>query len=796
VAVASLAGLSVFGPKTSYAANPTTINFQGKVVRNDTGNEGTNVANGTYSITFRLYNNSGTNPNSTTCALGGTCLWEETQASVTVTNGVFQVELGTSCSFFVSNACNKSAPIDFNSSNALYLTMKFNSDAQGYMTPMMHFQSVPYAYNADKLGGLASSAFGQLTAASQTWTGTNTFQPSTNITSTIVKQTSAGSPTADIFNVQTANGTNILQATGPSANNSVVTLQSVGSGNALTLTSAAATTWSTAAGLLTLQGASGITLTATGSNVLTLDSGSSGTISIGATNATTTVGRSDAALTLNGNNFSVSSAGLITSQTSSYTTDQLLINDGQVTAHPAYPNSYTPALSVVTNETTGSRPLFFGYNNAGSWDGFLTTGACGSFTQMCLDFGSGATAHTALQSSGTTLRVGSGSDGDFSSIAMGPTIAASTVDILTVSNSGFGTSTTGADGLYVNFATAGTTNSADNAGLRIDVTSGNNGTTTTLEGLRIGNLAGAQANATETGVYIGTGWDIGLDLNSGGIQLGVQSNPTVPAAGELRVWAKLVSGRTMLKGMGPSGVDYAYQPSLFQQQVCLITVGANTSSALLSTTGCGTTNVGTITTAAMAEATGYLANQVTGTTIGNTAGTGTNVASNYRGSVANGASGFFFFARVELPDALAKYSSTTTGSRIFVGMTDQTMAVSVGSTDPTGNRAGFSMVPARDTPTFNWKFVTKNGATENAVDTGVTLAVVKTYDMYVYVPPLGGTINWRIDNLTDGSAPVEGSTSTNLPTATVAMRGGLQIATLEAVAHNVRWQRIYIESDR
>jgi hypothetical protein len=167
--IPALAGVFlILGQQTAIAANPTTVNFQGKVVNSD----GTNPTSTTYSFTFRIYNNSGTNPNTTTCALEATCLWEETQGSVTVTNGVFQVELGTSCSFFTSNACNKSAPIDFNTSNALYLTLKFNSDAQGYMTPLMHFQSVPYAFNADKLGGLASSAFGQLSAANS-WTNTN-----------------------------------------------------------------------------------------------------------------------------------------------------------------------------------------------------------------------------------------------------------------------------------------------------------------------------------------------------------------------------------------------------------------------------------------------------------------------------------------------------------------------------------------------------------------------------------------------------------------------------------------------
>jgi len=151
---------------------------------------------------------------------------------------------------------------------------------------------------------------------------------------------------------------------------------------------------------------------------------------------------------------------------------------------------------------------------------------------------------------------------------------------------------------------------------------------------------------------------------------------------------------------------------------------------------------------------------------------------------------------VELPDALAKYSNTTTGSNIFVGMTDQTLATSVGSANPTGSRAGFSMVPSRDTPSFHWKFVTKDNVTENVIDTGVTLAVAKTYDMYVYTAPQGGTIFWRLDNLTDGTAPVEGSTSSNLPVATTALRGGLQISTLEALGHNIKWQHIYIESDR
>lgn len=82
-----------------------------------------------------------------------------------------------------------------------------------------------------------------------------------------------------------------------------------------------------------------------------------------------------------------------------------------------------------------------------------------------------------------------------------------------------GATATGVDGLQIDFATAGTTASADNAGLRINVTSNNSGAGTTLEGIYIGNLSSAEANASEYGLRVGTGWDVGVLVESGGIQV-------------------------------------------------------------------------------------------------------------------------------------------------------------------------------------------------------------------------------------------------------------------------------------
>lgn len=156
-------GLFLLSSKPALAANPTSINFQGKVVNAN----GTNVTDGTYSFVFRIYNTS--SPTMTTsCTSTASCLWQETQASVQVTSGVFQVELGSACAL-TSGSCNNSTggPIPSNWSNSsLYLTMQFNGDTSGsnggFMSPIIHLTSVPFAFNSDNLGGLPASNFVQL----------------------------------------------------------------------------------------------------------------------------------------------------------------------------------------------------------------------------------------------------------------------------------------------------------------------------------------------------------------------------------------------------------------------------------------------------------------------------------------------------------------------------------------------------------------------------------------------------------------------------------------------------------
>ena len=104
---------------TTYADIPHLINYQGKAT--DTLGA---LLNGTYTLTFRIYNHS----------TAGDLLWSEAHPNITITNGIFQLLLGSI------------TPLGLAFDESYYLSVEVNSD--GEMTPRTRFASVPYAYKA------------------------------------------------------------------------------------------------------------------------------------------------------------------------------------------------------------------------------------------------------------------------------------------------------------------------------------------------------------------------------------------------------------------------------------------------------------------------------------------------------------------------------------------------------------------------------------------------------------------------------------------------------------------------
>ncbi|MDH3595176.1 MAG: MopE-related protein, partial [Rhodospirillales bacterium] len=117
-----VSGLFLLVSWPGHSAVPTAINYQGSL----TDASGTPI-NTTLDMTFSLYDSAG----------AASALWSETQ-SVTVTNGVFSVDLGTATPF----------PPNFFTA-PLYLGVTVVGDAE--MTPRLPFRAVPFAFSAEQL---------------------------------------------------------------------------------------------------------------------------------------------------------------------------------------------------------------------------------------------------------------------------------------------------------------------------------------------------------------------------------------------------------------------------------------------------------------------------------------------------------------------------------------------------------------------------------------------------------------------------------------------------------------------
>ncbi len=123
-----MAGLAVLLSAPAAAlVQPLLINFQGKLVNPTTNNPTT----GTVGLILSLY----------TVASGGTNIWTETQPSVTVTNGVFSVQIGAVTPL----------PRDIFLGPNLYLGVQVSGDAAGEMTPRQRLIMSPYAFTANQL---------------------------------------------------------------------------------------------------------------------------------------------------------------------------------------------------------------------------------------------------------------------------------------------------------------------------------------------------------------------------------------------------------------------------------------------------------------------------------------------------------------------------------------------------------------------------------------------------------------------------------------------------------------------
>ena len=163
------------GAPTTHAITtvPAKMNFQGRL----TNNAGNILPNGTYNMRYRIFNT----------ASAGTALWTETRlvsasAGVTVTNGLFSVQLGDvtpiPASLFTQNT---QGTLYFEIELPTPATATTTSPAwtEGAMSPRNQLASSAYAFNSETLDGLDSEAFARI-GSDNSYSGVNTFNGITN----------------------------------------------------------------------------------------------------------------------------------------------------------------------------------------------------------------------------------------------------------------------------------------------------------------------------------------------------------------------------------------------------------------------------------------------------------------------------------------------------------------------------------------------------------------------------------------------------------------------------------------
>lgn len=237
----------------------------------------------------------------------------------------------------------------------------------------------------------------------------------------------------------------------------------------------------------------------------------------------------------------------------------------------------------------------------------------------------------------------------------------------------------------------------------------------------------------------------------------------------LKIFARKVAGRMTPKYIGPSGIDQVFQDKISENSQ-LLYLPNNTTTMSLNYGGAwvsgGTISHPTVSTTAPA-----IYSQMKRTRFANVVTTtnqvlGVNQAAVHkrfwRGNAA-GLGGFNFHARF----AIGLWPAATV--RLFVGLNGQATAW-VASDTLAGDGCGFwhDTTEAASVLTF----VTRDNSTttkSSAITLAANLQAGQVFDAYIWSPPNGSAIYYRLVELNTGTLLVDSSTTTTIPRNTIFM---------------------------
>jgi len=264
--------------------------------------------------------------------------------------------------------------------------------------------------------------------------------------------------------------------------------------------------------------------------------------------------------------------------------------------------------------------------------------------------------------------------------------------------------------------------------------------------------------------------------------------PAVPSSG-LKLFVRNRGGRRLLHQIGPSGVDVAFQPALFGNNIVLWqpSSGSAVYTALGTLWTARLAGTGAKSHPAPASTNGYAALKraefATGTTAASSAGEQSDLQF-WRGNAA-GLGGFFFFARFGI--------GAISGTWCFLCGLSALNAALAGEPSAQANTCGL----IKDTTDTDFQLLTRDASTAAKTNAGRTPTANDVLDFMMFAAPNGSDITMRLINAVTGVVYADNIVKTaNLPVNTAFMGVHFQLrSTVGTTSKVFGLNRLYCESD-
>jgi hypothetical protein len=274
------------------------------------------------------------------------------------------------------------------------------------------------------------------------------------------------------------------------------------------------------------------------------------------------------------------------------------------------------------------------------------------------------------------------------------------------------------------------------------------------------------------------------------LNVGSQSQPTTPAAGDLVFFSKSRAGKMIGSVVGPSGIDYNIQNALFGSTIIRWFPTNGTTISIFFGTGWVARNVsGSQTTTSKLSATAMqsMSRALFSTTAAINTSSGIQSIDTvvWRGN-ATGLGGFFFFARFGMV-------TIGTGARVLIGLSalNGTLAA-----DPsTGVTSGLNNTIAiiKDAADTTWQVLIRNTSTLTKQNTFVTITANQILDIYIHVKPNDTSATFELRNPLTGSSLYSVTLTTGMIDGATFLYAHCQVQASAASTSQLALNQIYVE---